>query len=136
MNPIYTEHVVRAVDELRERRVELACELERIFAAWHRESTCERTRAALDRKRRGGQRVGSAPIGTRIGADGHTLEPDPTESIAVELILSLRRDGKSVRAIADQLNRESVPCRGRIWHRQTVWRVLHRHAGAEIGGAS
>lgn len=37
-----------------------------------------------------------------------------------------RREGKSLRDIADRLNREGIPARRGRWHPQTVQRVIDR----------
>jgi hypothetical protein len=84
------------------------------------------TRAALAAKRARGELVGTAPLGQRVAADGVQLEADPREAEALALVAQLRADGLSVRAIAAELNRRGVPCRGGRWHATTVARLLSR----------
>ncbi len=48
-------------------------------------SGSELTKAALQAKKRRGERVGSIPFGSRLGADGH-LEPDPAEQDVIRIL--------------------------------------------------
>jgi site-specific DNA recombinase len=97
-------------------------------AQWEREAIGERTAAALAAKAARGERVGAAPYGQRLAADGATLEADPDEARAVALVAQLRADGLSVRAIAEELQARGVPARRGRWHPTTVARILARGA--------
>jgi site-specific DNA recombinase len=105
------------------------------FAAYERALIRARTRAALGAKRERGENLGTPPIGFRLADDRVHLEPDPTEAIAVARVLELHSAGWSVRRIATELDREGVPCRGRRWHRQSVWRVLRARAVTTATGS-
>src|ERR1700720_2743354 len=67
---------------------------------WEREAIGERTRDALQHKRRQSERVGNIAFGYRLSADLRHLEPDPTERAALEAIRDLRRQGHTLRGIA------------------------------------
>ena len=76
--------------------------------AHHRDeamSTSALTRAALQAKKARGERTGAVPVGCRVGADGRTLEPDPTERAILDCVSELRAAGMPIRAIADELAR-------------------------------
>jgi hypothetical protein len=67
--------------------------------------------------RRAGQRCeGRKPYGD-----------SPEEQKSVDLILSLRKDGKSLVAIAEQLNADAVkPRTGAKWHPTQIQRIVSR----------
>jgi site-specific DNA recombinase len=96
------------------------------FAAYERALIRSRTKAALAAKRARGERVTRhAPIGYRY--EGSQLVEDPAEQQTLRLVLNLRAEGKSVQAIADQLNDTGNLCRGGRWHVTTLVRVINRH---------
>lgn len=99
------------------------------FAQYERALIRARTRAALASKRARCEAIGTPPLGYRLARDRLHIEPDPAERLAIERVITLRREGLSIRAIAAALDRERVPCRGARWHRQSVWRVLQAAAG-------
>jgi DNA invertase Pin-like site-specific DNA recombinase len=98
-----------------------------LFAQYERALIRARTTAALAVKRSRGERVGEVPIGYQAGA-GPQLEVNEREQTALTRIEELRASGFAVRAIADALNDEGVPARGRRWHATTVSRLLDRTA--------
>lgn len=98
-----------------------------LFAQYERAVIRSRTKAALAVKRARGERVGDIPIGY-AATDSGMLAADPREQAAVARIRCLRKDGASIRAIADSLNTEQVPARGGRWHPTTVARVIRRLA--------
>ena len=100
------------------------------FAEYERLIIKSRTRSALAVKARRGERVGQIPYGYRLNADGLHLDDDPTEQRVIGLVLGLRADGLSFRAITDQLNADAVPARGSRWHPTTLSRMVKRAAGA------
>jgi site-specific DNA recombinase len=51
-----------------------------------------------------GRRIGEVPFGWTLNNDGKTLVPEPTEQEALTLVQSLRDEGLTLRAIADELN--------------------------------
>src|SRR5580765_3754592 len=71
---------------------------------WEREAIGERTRDALQHKRRNGERVGNIEFGSRLAGDGQHLEPDPAEQAALAEIRRLRSEGTTMRGIAVELN--------------------------------
>lgn len=77
----------------------------------------QKLRASRLRMRRSGQRCeGKKPY-------GHT----PEEAKIVDSILSLRKEGKSFVAIAEQLNADGIKSRsGKQWHPTQVQRVIQR----------
>jgi len=98
-------------------------------AQYERSLIRARTRAALAvKKARGEKTGGNVPFGYRLGADGVHLEPRQDEQETVSLVLGLRAEGCSIRAIADRLNAEGRPSRGSRWHKTTVARLLDREA--------
>jgi DNA invertase Pin-like site-specific DNA recombinase len=86
-------------------------------AEWEKCALVQKLRASRLRMRRSGQRCeGAKPY-------GHI----PDEQKTIDLILSLRKDGKSFVAIAEQLNADAVkPRTGQKWHPTQIARVLGR----------
>jgi len=62
-----------------------------------------RTLAAVDAKRRAGQRIGQLPFGYEVGTNGLLIEV-PAEQLVIAKILDCRAAGLSLRAIASILN--------------------------------
>jgi DNA invertase Pin-like site-specific DNA recombinase len=87
----------------------------------------ERTRAALDVKRGRHERISRhAPYGWDFGPDGMLVE-NPKQQRGLGRIKALHAEGKSLRDIADLLNREGVaPQRGGRWSHSSVVRILGR----------
>jgi len=85
----------------------------------------ERTKIALQHKRRNGKVYGPEPFGYR--REGEDLIPDPQELKALELMRRLRGEGWSYRAIAKELRRRRVPTKaGGRWEAMTVKKILDR----------
>jgi hypothetical protein len=64
-----------------------------------------------------------------LANDGKTLQPNATKQEVIELMRQLRRDGRSVAAIADHLNACGIKTKeGREWHRRSINRILNRIA--------
>jgi site-specific DNA recombinase len=93
-------------------------------SAWERESTAERTSAALRFKRARGEYVGGhAPVGYRL--DGARLVADAAEQRLIARARELRGDGLSLRAVASTLEAEGHRTRtGRALDFVRVQRVL------------
>jgi DNA invertase Pin-like site-specific DNA recombinase len=92
---------------------------------WEREAIGERTRDAMRHKKSKLEFVGNAPYGFRQAADKRHVEPEPGEQAILERIQRLRRSGKSLRKIADQLNRLEIRTRqGSPWRHEYVARLL------------
>jgi site-specific DNA recombinase len=95
------------------------------FAQFERKSIAQRTKHAMAAKAATKRMGGYAPLGYRLEADGN-LAPDPDESQVVELIFRRYRQGKSLKEIADALNKRGVATRsGSAFRPETVRRILH-----------
>jgi DNA invertase Pin-like site-specific DNA recombinase len=92
-----------------------------VFAQYERALIRARTRAALAVKRSRGERIGSIPYGFRLTGDGVHVEPHPEEVAVVERVRALRSEGRTLRAIAADLDGRGIaPRGGGRWHPQTV----------------
>ena len=92
---------------------------------WEREAIGERTRDAMRHKKSKLEFVGNAPYGFRQAADKRHVEPEPGEQAILERIQRLRKGGKSLRKIAEQLNRLKIRTRqGSPWRHEYVARLL------------
>src|ERR1035438_9861546 len=92
---------------------------------WEREAIGERTRDAMRHKKAKLEFVGNAPYGYRQAADKRHVGPRPDEQAILERIHRLRKGGKSLRGIADQLNRMKIRTRqGSPWRHEYVARLL------------
>jgi len=95
-----------------------------VFAQYERAVIRARTKAALAVKKGRGERVGSIPYGCQLAADGRSLEANPAELRAVELVRELRGEGLTLRAIAARLEAAGyAPRGGAKWHPDTVARI-------------
>lgn len=109
------------------------------FGEYERLVIASRTRAALAAKRRRGERTSRfAPFGYQIASDGERVEPDEGEQQTLRLMRAWRSDGRSLRAIAEDLNRNGIRTRsGGSWAREYVFRVLRSgDAAARSQGSS
>lgn len=98
-----------------------------IFAAYERALIRARTRAALATKRERGEKTGGRlPFGYRLAKDGKTLIDNAAEQRVIKRIRKLRADGLSQAAIAQKLNDERTPARGKRWHVTTIARLLRK----------
>ena len=86
-------------------------------AEWEKCALIQKLRASRLRIRRSGQRCeGRIPYGST-----------PDEIKVVELILALRKEGKSYVAVAERLNLDKIKSRsGKQWHPTQVQRVIQR----------
>jgi DNA invertase Pin-like site-specific DNA recombinase len=109
------------------------------FAEYERLIIAARTRAALRAKSARGERAGQVPYGRRLSGNGPRsrkrdlptgLEPDPAEVATIALMLELRAAGRSLRAIARELDRRGHRTKlGAPWRQSTVHDVLRRVNG-------
>ena len=74
-----------------------------VLAEFERNQISERTKAAMAHMRDRGKYLGQVPFGFDLAADGTTLVPNVTELEAIEMMLTLRTGGYSLRAIAAEL---------------------------------
>ena len=63
----------------------------------------QRTKAALQRKKARGERVGGLPFGFAVSADGKTLERVEAEQTIIAAAKALRANGLSLRKVAEAL---------------------------------
>src|ERR1035438_2737725 len=92
---------------------------------WEREAIGERTRDAMRHQKSKLEFVGNAPYGYRQAADKRHVEPEPGEQAILERIHRLRKTGKSLRKIADQLNQLKIRTRqGSPWRHEYIARLL------------
>ena len=95
-----------------------------VFAELERSMIRARTKAALDVKRRRGERVGNVPYGFQLDPDGVHLVLDPKEQTIIKIVKEMREDGESLRAIGQELTRRGhKPKRGVAWHPQIVKQI-------------
>lgn len=99
-----------------------------VMAEFERDLVSERTRGAMAHKRGLGQRLGTIPLGSRLGDDGRTLLADPAELATVATIRELAAAGLGMRAIARALDDRGIPTKtGRGgWTHRAVGLVLAR----------
>lgn len=92
---------------------------------WEREAIGERTRDAMAHKKAKLEFVGNAPYGFRLAEDRKHVEPEPGEQAILQRIHRLRKGGKSLRKIAEQLNRQEIRTRqGSSWRHEYIARLL------------
>lgn len=84
-----------------------------------------RMEAGKARKRKAGGYTGGQPKFGQRAVD-RELVADLAEQKTVQQMKRWRREGKSLREIADRLNTDGVPARRGRWHPQTVARVVDR----------
>lgn len=101
-----------------------------MIAQWERETIAERTKAALDVKRRRGDKLGGkAPYGYRV-RQGKLL-PAPKEQGVLQGILKARRGGRGYQDISEALNEQGVkPRKGKKWYASTIRSICRREIGA------
>ena len=99
------------------------------FAEYERALIKARTKSALAVKRGRGEKTGGrCPYGFRLAADGIHLEEHPAEQQVLETIRAMRAEGATLAGVAEQLNLDNVPARGKRWHTTTVARLMKRAA--------
>ncbi len=78
------------------------------FSEYERALIRARTRAALAVKKSRGERAGTVPFGSRLAADGRSLEPNPREQTILAHVRELRAGGATIRGIVAELERQGV----------------------------
>ena len=101
------------------------------FAEYERNLIGARTTAALEQKRRRGEKTGGdIPFGYVLGADGIHLEEDPDEQRVLSLICELREQGWTLRQIGAEMERRGITTKSgkTSWNPNTITKLLKRAA--------
>ena len=101
------------------------------FAEYERNLIGARTAAALQQKRRRGEKTGGGvPFGKQLAADGTHLVDDAEEQRILSLIVDLRDQGWSLRQIGAEMGRRGIPTKtGKVnWNPKTISALLRRVA--------
>jgi len=99
------------------------------FAEFERNIICERTKAAMQAKKKKNERVGYIPFGYRLAEDGIHIEKDESEQSILEQIRDLMREGLSTRKLAAEMNRRGAFNRGGAkWNHASIHRVMTKIA--------
>ena len=94
------------------------------FAEYERALIAARTKAALKALKARGLRAGNIVFGYQLGPDGALIE-QPDEQAALAIVRDCRAAGYTLRAIADELNRQGITTRrGGQWRHQYVAALL------------
>jgi DNA invertase Pin-like site-specific DNA recombinase len=103
------------------------------FGEYERLIIGARTRAALAAKRRRGERIsGIIPFGFQLAGDGRRLEPNLDEQPVLRAMRTLHGNGRSLRAIAAELNQNGALTRsGAPWRYEYVRNVLRAPVNVE-----
>lgn len=95
------------------------------LAEMERGIIAERTAAAHAHKRSKGEATGHAPFGWKLAEDGRTLEQVAGEQETLSLIEAMRQQGKSLRIIAETLNKQGRKTKqGQPWQRSNLRSVI------------
>ncbi|PSM31761.1 recombinase family protein [Haliangium sp. UPWRP_2] len=100
-------------------------------AQWERGAIADRTREAMAHLKRQGVRLGGAPYGWRYAperdAQGRRpLVKHPEEQQAIKRICALHGRKVPAQEIAQRLDEEKRPARGKRWHKRSVYQILER----------
>jgi site-specific DNA recombinase len=101
-----------------------------VLNEFERDLVSERTTTALRHKKAQGQRVGEIPFGYDLAADGITLTANTAQLEAIELINSLRAEGLTYQAIADELTARGIATKkGKAkWSTASIHKIVNRAA--------
>ncbi len=98
-----------------------------MFSEHERNLIKQRTKSALQAKKRRNERVGTIPYGYRLSDDGIHLEEIPEQIQAIEVMQRLKARGFSLRMIGRHLESMSIlPPRSRLWTAESVRQILGR----------
>ena len=95
-----------------------------VLSEFERDQVSERTSAALQHKKAKGERVGGIPYGFKLALDGVKLLKDKAEQMIIELCLSLKQQGLSLRKIAAKLLEQGCKPRGNTFNAQTIKNII------------
>ena len=101
-------------------------------AAQHRRTVSERIRASLLVAKSRGKRLGNPEIAAarRKAVESASNKAQEARQALRGEVVELRNEGRSLRAIADELNRRDIPtARGREWHASSVRKILAQANG-------
>jgi site-specific DNA recombinase len=103
----------------------------RLFAVlneFERDQISERVTAALDyKKKKGERRSRHIPYGYVLAADGIQLIANQQEQEVLDIVAQLHTEGLSMRAIATELNARGVPTKsGNPWKHSAIQRIIKR----------
>lgn len=94
-----------------------------IFSALEKRKSAERIKGVKQRQKQQGRYLGgSRPFGYMIHDNGQLIE-NPMEQEVLKRIIELKREGKSLRAISNEVSKPVMPISFK-----TVQRLLQRHA--------
>jgi DNA invertase Pin-like site-specific DNA recombinase len=103
------------------------------FAELERSLVAERTSMALAHMKAKRSVYSPPPLGFNV--EGDRLEADPVEMVIVDRIRRERASGRTLMAIADDLNREGVPTKkGGSWYACTVRKIAANSIYADRNG--
>lgn len=94
------------------------------FAEYERLIIGARTKAALQVKKKKGERIGHIPYGYMLCTDNVHLEEDREEQYTLKLMRQLKNDGLSLRDIANELNFYNRMNRDGPWNHVSLTRVM------------
>ena len=98
-----------------------------VLAEFEKDLVSERTTSALAFKRRQGERIsGKIPYDSRLEAGALVAVED--EQVAIRLMVKLRADGFSLRAIAEEMERRQIRRQNGslVWPSNVVLMILRR----------
>jgi len=82
-----------------------------VLAEFESDLVSERTKTALDYKKKQGKRTGTIPFGFRVGEDNETLEIEPKEKKIIDRVKDLRASGLKLREIQEELQAQGIKTR-------------------------
>jgi DNA invertase Pin-like site-specific DNA recombinase len=96
------------------------------LSEYERDQIAERTKAALQQKKRKGERVGTVPYGWELAADGVQLVEVAEEQAVLAIVRELRSAGLSMRTIAEELTKRGIQTKkgGSTWKHSTIQGLL------------
>jgi DNA invertase Pin-like site-specific DNA recombinase len=96
------------------------------LSEYERDQIAERTKAALQQKKRQGERVGTVPYGWELAADGVQLVEVAEEQAVLAIVRELRSAGLSMRTIAEELTKRGIQTKkgGSTWKHSTIQGLL------------
>ena len=99
------------------------------FAEFERNIIVERTKAAMQAKKRKNERVGYIPFGFKLAEDKIHLEECEKEKSILQQIKQLKEQGLSTRKISEEMNRRKAFNRGGAkWNHASIHRTITKIA--------